>query len=202
MSAQRAPFGRNRRGVAAMEFAMIAPFLVALVLSIIEISLRVRAADSFQRFLQQSGDYFSREDQLFTTDIDAMYAAVPDIMAPLDTTGRVDFDVASIGYIPDGSPELLWRRYRGEAPSDIDIASMNGLGAPGESVIRVGATFRYDTPVSALLGYDGMTLKSSVVYRPRVTRLIAIDGRVHDEGANWASDGASTAATTTDTTEP
>jgi len=184
---------QDRRGIAALEFALVAPFLVILILGIIEVSLRVRAADNFQRYLYQAGDYFSRQDQLFTADIDEMYAAAADIMAPLDTSGRLDIDVASVGFISDGSPELLWRRERGNAPGDLDLVPMEGMGDPGESVIRVGATFRYTTPLSGILGGDSMTMTREVYFRPRLTRVIALNGEIHDDGANWTLDGQSTA---------
>jgi len=170
----------------------MAPFLVALVLGIVEVSLRVRAADTFQRYLYQAGDFVSRQDQLFTGDIDGIYAAAPDIMAPLDTAGRLDIDVASIGFIADGSPELLWRRERGNSPAEIDLNRTEGMGEPGESVIRVGATYRYTTPLSAILGAGSMTLTREVYFRPRLTRVIALDGEIHDAGANWTLDGQST----------
>ena len=183
---------KDRRGIAALEFALVAPFLVILILGIIEVSLRVRAADNFQRYLYQAGDYFSRQDQLFTADIDEMYAAAGDIMAPLDTSGRLDIDVASVGFVSDGSPELLWRRERGNAPGALELGPMEGMGDPGESVIRVGATFRYTTPLSGILGGDSMTMTREVYFRPRLTRVIALNGEIHDDGANWTLDGQST----------
>ena len=39
-----------------------------------------------------------------------------------------------------------------------------------------------------------MNLDDAVYFRPRVTRLIAIDGQIHDDGADWVNDGDSTAA--------
>lgn len=183
----------DRRGLAALEFALVAPFLVALILGILEVSLRIRAADSFQRYLYQAGDFFSRQDQLFSNDIDQMFLAAGNMMDPLEVTGRLDMDVASVGFIPDGSPELLWRRHRGNAPSELDMVRFTLLGAPGESVIRVGATFSYQTPITGLLGGDPMVLEREVYFRPRLTRVIALDGRVFDDGANWTLDGQSTA---------
>lgn len=193
---------QDQKGLAALEFALLAPFLVVLVLGILEVSLRIRAADTFQRYLYQAGDYFSRQDQLFTADIDEMYAAAGDIMSPLEVTGRLDVDVSSVGFIPDGSPELLWRRYRGKTPPTLDMTTFNQLGDPGESVIRVGATFSYQTPITALLGGNAMVLEREVYFRPRLTRVIALDGQVHDAGANWTLDGQSTAGEEAVVSEP
>lgn len=187
-----ARFIRETRGLAALEFAMIAPFLAVLIMGIAEMSLRFRAIDEFHRYLQQAGDYLSREDELFSADIDAIYAAAGEIMKPVELAGQLDLDVSSIGFIADGSPELLWQRIRGNTPPSFDVADAAGLGGPGESVIRVSARFTYQSPISGLVGVNALQLDQAVYFRPRATRVIAIDGSLADDGANWDNDGQST----------
>lgn len=189
---RRTGFRDDARGLAALEFALIAPFLAVLIMGIAEMSLRFRATDEFHRYLQQAGDYLSREDELFSDDIDDIYAAATQIMKPVEVAGQLDFDVSSIGYIADGSPELLWRRHRGGDPPAFDVADAAGLGDPGESVIRVGARFSYQSPIGGLIGVDALELDHAIYFRPRTTRVIAIDGSVADAGANWDNDGHST----------
>ena len=184
---------REQRGVAALEFALIAPILGVLIYGLIEMTLRFRAADEYQRYLQQAGDYLSREDELFSSDIDEIYAAAGQMIRSADLTGNLHFDVASIGFKSDGAPELLWRRHRGDMPPEFNLSDSEGLGAPGESVIRVSARFSYETPISQIIGAGRMNLDDAVYFRPRVTRLIAIDGEIHDDGADWVNDGDSTA---------
>lgn len=187
-------FRRDERALAAVEFALIAPFLAVLIYGLIEMTLRFRAADEFQRYLQQAGDYLSRADQLVSSDIDEIFTAAQHMIRDPNLTGNLHLDVASIGYTSDGSPELLWRRHRGQAPPDFDIAEAAGLGDPGESVIRVSARYSYETPVSQMIGAGRLRLDNAVYFRPRLTRLIAIDGQIHDAGANWDNDGDSTAS--------
>lgn len=176
---------RACKGIAAVEAALIAPILFAIVLAILELSLRYRAYDAFHRYLFQAGDYLAREEQLVAGDITQIYQTADDLMAPLQTSGLLDLDVSSIGFKLDGTPELLWRRHRGTAPPSIDVSQAAGLGKPGESVVRVGVTYRYTSPITSMIGGDGMTLSNSLFFRPRVTRLIAIDGAIHDAGADW-----------------
>ncbi|MEO0465345.1 MAG: TadE/TadG family type IV pilus assembly protein [Pseudomonadota bacterium] len=186
-------FLRDRRGLAALEFALFSPFLAIMIYGLLEMTFRFRAADEFQRYVQQAGDYLSREDQLVSGDIDAIYAAADHMIRSGDLTGNLHLDVSSIGFISDGSPELLWRRHRGNTPPALDVSEAAGLGDPGESVMRVSVRFSYETPISELMGLGQMTLDEAVFYRPRVTRVIAIDGEIFDDGANWVNDGASTA---------
>lgn len=185
-------FRSDARGVAALEFALISPFLAVLIYGLIEMTLRFRAADEFQRYLQQAGDYLSREEELFATDIDEIYAAAAQMIRSANTSGTLHIDVASIGFKSDGSPELLWRRHRGDTPPVLTAAEAAGLGDPGESVLRVSARFSYQTPISQIIGAGQMSLSEAVFYRPRVTRVIAMDGAIHDVGVEWITDGAST----------
>jgi hypothetical protein len=189
-------FQRDNRGLAALEFALIAPFLAILIMGIAEMSLRFRATDEFHRYLQQAGDYLARAEELTSGDIDAIHDAAGEMMKPVHVSGRLHMDVSSIGFTPNGSPELLWRRHRGDEPPDFEISEAAGLGDPGESVIRVGARFTYQSPISGLLGVNTMRLDEAVWFRPRVTRVIAIDGAIADAGADWDNDGQSLEAGT------
>lgn len=182
---------RNVSGLAALEFALLAPFMAVLVYGLIELTLRLRAADEYQRYLQQAGDYLSRESELHASDLDEIYAAATQIMRHSHDGGTLHLDVSSIGYRPDGAPELLWRRYRGEEPPTLDITDANGLGDPGESVLRVSVRSTYVTPISQMVGAGVMNFDAAVYFRPRVTRLIAMDGLIHDAGVDWAGDGSS-----------
>lgn len=186
------PFRKDARGVAALEFALISPFLAVLIYGLIEMTLRFRAADEFQRYLQQAGDYLSREEELYAADIDEIYAAASQMIRSASTSGTLHIDVSSIGFTSDGSPELLWRRHRGDTPPAFAVSAAAGLGKPGESVLRVSARFSYQTPISQLIGSGQMSLDEAVFFRPRVTRLIAIDGAIHDVGVDWITDGSST----------
>ena len=167
-----------------------------LIYGLTEMTLRFRAADEYQRYLQQAGDYLSREEELFGSDIDEIYAAASQMIRSGSLTGNLHIDVASIGFKSDGAPELLWRRHRGDTPPSFDVTEATGLGAPWESVLRVSARFSYETPISQIIGAGRMNLDEAVYFRPRVTRVIAIDGQIHDDGADWVNDGDSTAGET------
>jgi Flp pilus assembly protein TadG len=172
---------RDRRGVAAAEFALIAPALIGLVVGVLEMSMRFRAKEEATRFVHQVADLISRENTLTTDMLETIYGASLNMMKPLDTTDRLDFDVASVGFDEDGEPEVLWRRVAGDEVA-IDLEDAEGLGPASESVIRVGVRYRYESPISALWGGPVLNMVQESFARPRSTRLIPLDGVTDDGG--------------------
>jgi Flp pilus assembly protein TadG len=176
---------RNRSGLAATEFAIIAGPLMLLVIGTFEVTLRLQAADEFERYAYQIGDVFSRDDDLVAGDLDILYKAADMMMQQVEVADdMLDVDVASIGFQADGEPVLLWRRFRGSKPAPIDLKTAVGLAEPGETVIRVSATLRY-TPKISMLSAGSSSMYRFSFFKPRTTRAISMDGKVLDSGVSW-----------------
>ncbi len=176
---------RDRSGLAAVEFAIIAGPLMLLIVGTFEVTLRLQAADEFERYAYQIGDVFSRDDDLVAGDLDVLYKAADTMMQQVDVSDdMLDVDVASIGFQADGDPVLLWRRFRGSKPEPIDLKTTVGLAEPGETVLRVSATLRY-TPRISLLSSGSSSMSRFSFFKPRTTRAISMDGKVLDSGVSW-----------------
>jgi len=175
----------DKRGMAAVEFALIAGPLMIFLLATFEVTLRLQAADEFERYAFQIGDVFSRDDDMTSGDLEVLYKAGDMMMQQVRVEdSMLDIDVASIGYQADGDPVLLWRRFRGNEPPALDLKNSEGLAEPGATVLRVSATLRYKPEVSFLsAGKTSMTRFS--YFKPRTTRAISIDGKVTDPGVAW-----------------
>lgn len=175
---------RDRRGIAATEFALIAPALIFVVVGVLEMTMRFRAAEEAARYVHQAADLIARESTLTTSNVDDIYKAAVYMMTPVDTTDKLDFDLSAIGFKDDESktPFLLWRRIAGTAiPYDITDAA--GLGEATESVIRVGVRYNYESPITTLFGGKTLSIVRFSYTRPRTTRLISMDGKTDDSGA-------------------
>jgi len=176
-------FLADRRGIAATEFALIAPALIFLVMGVLELSFRFRAADDATRYVHQVADLISRETALTEAGLDDIYAASVHMMKPLDTADNLDLDVASIGFEGvDATPELYWRRVAG-APVNFSISEADGMGVEAESVIRVGVRYTYESVLSSLFGGPTMAIERSAYARPREERFVSMDGETDDGGA-------------------
>ena len=137
----------DRRGIAATEFALIAPALIFLVMGVFEMTFRFRAVEEATRYAHQAADLFSREEDLTTDVLEEIYGAAVHMMKPLDNIDDLDLDVSSIGFVgEDAEPEVYWRRVAG-TPVTFDLADTEGMGIENETVIRVGVRYTYhDVP--------------------------------------------------------
>ncbi len=179
------PFVRlfsDRRGVAAAEFALIAPALLFLIMGVFEMSFRFRASEEATRYVHQVADIISRETELTQGDIQELYDASIFMMKPLDTTDDLDIDVSSVGFEgADAEPAILWRRVAG-AEVAFSLADTQGMGIEDETVIRVGVRYNYQSVLTELFGGGYMAIEKSAYARPRIERKVALDGETDDGG--------------------
>ena len=173
----------DRRGVAAAEFALIAPALIFLIMGVFEMSFRFRASEEATRYVHQVADIISRETELTEGDIEELYEASIFMMKPLDTTEDLDLDVSSVGFEGvDAEPAILWRRVAGTEVA-FSLPDTQGMGIQDETVIRVGVRYNYQSVLTELFGGGSMAIEKSAYARPRIERKVALDGSTDDGGA-------------------
>jgi hypothetical protein len=172
---------KDRRGMAAVEFALLAPTLIVVVVGVFELTLRFRASDEATRYVHEVADLVARQSTMATSDLKDLYNASIYMMKPIDTTANLDMDVAGIGFknTPGKDPYLLWDRWSGaQIPPTLTDAA--GLGDVNESVILVSINYRYASPISTLFNGPKLTITRYAYARPRETRMITMDGSTDD----------------------
>ena len=173
----------DRRGVAAAEFALIAPALIFLIMGVLEMSFRFRANEEATRYVHQVADIVSRETELTGSDLQELFDASIFMMKPLDTTDDLDLDISSVGFEgTDAEPAILWRRVAGTEVA-FDLPDTQGMGIEDESIIRVGVRYSYQSVLTELFGGGAMAIEKSAYARPRVERKVSLDGQTDDGGA-------------------
>lgn len=176
----------DRGGASAIEFAFIAPVLVVLMMGVFEMTMRYSASQSATRYAHQVADLVARTKTMVTQDVTDLYNASTNMMSPSDSKSQIDLDVASIGYdtvkvngVDTVTPSIYWRRYQG-AKVTFDVTTLAGMALANESVIRVGVTYRYTSPLSGMFGGSQLTFARSAISRPRINRLITMDGNTKE----------------------
>lgn len=166
---------RDRRGVAAVEFALLAPLMVTLFLGVVEASNLVAAsgrvnwaAASIADLLGQTG----RDETVTATDLQGYARAVQEILRPLPIDGRVTVVVASVILnasnqpVDDprwGAPKAILGNLLDADP--VDYQGGKVLATQTDAVIYVQVKYRYDS----MLGlYDGLPLTRESLMVPRL----------------------------------
>lgn len=180
------PFRRlatDRRGIAAAEFALIAPALIFLIMGVFEMSFRFRASEEATRYVHQVADLVSRESIIDSTYVGEVFNASEFMMKPLEPKDNLDIDISSVGFSgTDGDPKVLWRRVVGTSIT-FDPEEARTMGVDGETVIRVGVRYKYQSVLTELFGGGGMTMEKSAYARPRIDRKVEMDGKTDDGGS-------------------
>jgi len=129
-------FGRNERGAAAVEFALITPFLLALYLGSMEASALFTVDKRVNTISATVGDLVAQWDPnstpLDTTatgnTLSTYFAAATGIMPPYPTTGLKQ--VVSLIFVKsDGTTKVIWSKASSGATARTQGSSFSALGA-------------------------------------------------------------------------
>ncbi|MCI4645721.1 MAG: hypothetical protein MRY64_13155 [Hyphomonadaceae bacterium] len=174
-------------GIAAVEFAFIAPLLVVMMLVLVELTLRYQGVEKFHRYSSQAGDLASRSVALTSSDIHAIHASAGKMMHQVSVGDGMTLTVTSIGFDSTGTPKILWQRTEpeSEAHLPINLADAVALGYPGDTVIRTDTRFIFSSAISTAFGLEDIELKRKMYFRPRSSRVITMDGEVSENGEDW-----------------
>lgn len=140
-------FARARAGLAAVEFALIAPMAVMVLIGSTEIINLLQADRRLENTASSVADVLSRDNSIDNTEIAGAFTAVSALMFP-DDGDDVDLRITAIMINSSTSATVEWCDVRGTTyPQLADDAPISDLPAammlPGTSVIRVEAAYPY-----------------------------------------------------------
>ena len=104
-----ARFGADRRGGAALEFALIAPVMVTLYFGAVEFSQAFLAQRKADHVASAVGDLVARARTVSTGDLSDYFTIGSQIMAPFPS-GGLGIRVTSLTEGASGAPTVSWSR--------------------------------------------------------------------------------------------
>lgn len=156
----------DERGVSAVEFAMLAPVLIAFYFGMAEFCQGFMAQKRMGHVSAMVADLVAQEETISTTSLGDIFSIGGLIMKPFPTA-PLQQRVSSVTRT-SGVARVDWSRGDGMAPRDVNstITLPDQLISDGESVIVSEATYDYDSPVDYFM--PGITRFSHIYYlRPR-----------------------------------
>jgi len=157
---------RDERGVSAVEFAMLAPVLIAFYFGLAEFCQGYMAQKRMGHVSAMVADLVAQEEEVSSAAVEDIFSIGGLIMKPFPTTGLKQ-RVSSVTRT-SGVARVNWSRGRGMDPREpaSTITLPDELIADGESVVVSEATYDYDSPVDYLM--PTVTQFSHIYYlRPR-----------------------------------
>lgn len=158
--------GRDERGVSAVEFALLAPVLIAFYFGMAEFCQGFMAQKRMGHVSAMVADLVAQEETVATANLDDIFDIGGLIMKPFATTALKQ-RVSSVTRT-SGVASVDWSRGDGMTARAVNstITLPADLIANGESVIVSEATYDYDSPVDYFM--PGITRFSHIYYlRPR-----------------------------------
>ena len=158
---------RDTSGVSAVEFALIAPVMVALYLGAAEMTMALNADRKVTGAANAVADLVAQDDFVSDDELDDIYAAGDAILFP-NNTADLSLRITSVRMDMDGQVFVDWSEGRGLAPrGEDDVPDLpGGLLAPMDSIVMVEAQFPFNGPFPKDSG-PLVTLTDTAYLRPR-----------------------------------
>lgn len=161
-------FGRDRRGVSAVEFALIAPAMIAFYFGLAEITQALLAERRTGHAASAVGDLVAQSSSVSGNDMTDIFKIAHTIMDPYPTAS-LKMRVSSVTGYATGNPKVDWSSADGltayKAGDQIkDMPA--GIVSTGQSVIMSEVSYTYDSPVEFFMP-RGVTFSRKFYLRPR-----------------------------------
>lgn len=166
--------GRNRDGVSAVEFAMIAPVMVLLYLGMVEISMALSVDRKVTNAASALADLVAQDDVITDDEMVDILNAGAAIIAPFDA-GDFAVRISSVSMSLVGDVEVDWSDASGMMPRAAGSAPTmpQGVMSAGRSVIWVEVTYAYEAPFREITG--DFDIAEEFFLRPRQSLSVARD---------------------------
>jgi Flp pilus assembly protein TadG len=154
---------RDRRGSAAVEFALIVPVIMLLYYGMAE-ATQVLLANRRASFIATGvGDLTAQRPQWSKAQIDDVFNISAAALKPFPVTG-LGIRLVSIQTDANAVPKVIWTEQRGSFPAPTDLSTVEKTA--NQAIIRAETIYRFESPIGRIFP-DAFTFKHKKDFRPR-----------------------------------
>ena len=162
-------FARETKGLAALEFAILAPMMMLLLFGSMELIDMVLVNRRVQNVAASVSDVVARDTEVSNDEITGLWSASDVLIFPENAT-PMSLRITSITIISATSAQVLWSEGHGMAARAVG-ESITGLPdemmQPGSNIIMGEVEYPYSLPIG--LVWDGeMTMRHTSYRRSRM----------------------------------
>jgi Flp pilus assembly protein TadG len=160
---------RNTSGLAATEFALIAPVMLAMYFGITELADGLMANTKAASVAATAADLTAQNDKLCNAEMTDIFAALNAIMFPYPT-GSTRIVITSVVDVGNNTTRVAWSDAQNGTPRSVNtvVAIPSGLvtSGSGGSVIMTEVTYHYTSPAGQLI-YGSIPMSDTFYLHPR-----------------------------------
>ena len=157
----------DQRGVAAVEFALVAPIIILLYLLGFEVAEAATVNRKIEDTTVQIASVTSQYTTMSNSDVSTVEGASAQIMAPYSTT-PLSIVLSEVSTDQNGHATVTWSQAYQGTPLSVGTAvtTPSGFQTPNSSYILVQTTYLY-TPTIAGNFMGPMTMSDQIFMLPR-----------------------------------
>ncbi|MEQ1490176.1 MAG: TadE/TadG family type IV pilus assembly protein [Terricaulis sp.] len=146
-------FACENKGVAALEFAIIAPLLmVPLLLGSVDLIDVMGANKRAQNAAASLADVAARDTEISNTELAGLWRGLDVLMYP-NAPGDMEIRISSISIVNATTARVIWSEGHGgmaARTANSTVSLDNRMMVVGSSLIMVESTYKYDAPLGFL----------------------------------------------------
>jgi Flp pilus assembly protein TadG len=163
-------FRRDRRGVSAVEFALVTPLILLMFFALNELGQGLMAQRRVSHVASSVGDLAAQATALHDSDITDIFSVANFMMEPM-SNATLYIRLTSVVADTNKTPKAAWSKVSGSGMTAFStgdaITLPTGLITnAGDSVVMAEATYTYTSPVGLVLPH-GLTFNEKFFFRPR-----------------------------------
>ena len=164
---------RDKRGVSAVEFAMLLPLMITLYIGTVEVSQAIAVDRKVTLVARTLGDLVAQSTSVNAADMTNILNAAGAVVQPYSdslikiTVSRVDIDNA-------GAAKVVWSKTKNGTARAVDsnVTLPAALNTANTSLIWAESEYGY-TPTIGYVITGTMNLKDQIYMRPRLSDTVA-----------------------------
>jgi Flp pilus assembly protein TadG len=160
-------FGGDRRGVSAVEFALLAPVMIALYLGMVEVSDGIGADRKVSLTASTLANLTAQYTTISSTDMSNILDASSAIITPYSAS-NLSMTVSCINIDSNKNVTLKWSVARNTSALSGAISIPTDLQVPGTQLILAQAFYAY-TPIVGYTITGTLNLSDRMYMAPRIT---------------------------------
>lgn len=167
---------RDTRGVSALEFALILPFMISMYIGAVEFSHALTVDRRVTSVASAAADLVAQSKQASSATVQDTFTAANSIMMPYSTT-PITIVLTSVEADQNNDTTVSWSCGLNAAAHADDAAFTlpAGLTQPFTSIIVAEVTYNYTPPIGEFIS-GSISLTETFYLRPRRSLTVEWDG--------------------------